>query len=135
MKFHTIENQLNIEDYQKLRIECGLSKKSKEAAEIGLMHSLYTVAIANHEGVIAMGRLIGDGGTACQVVDICVLPDFQRQGLGKTIMSHIMKYAEQHLPKTCYLSLIADGDARFLYEKYGFKDTMPESIGMYYEIK
>jgi hypothetical protein len=35
-------------------------------------------------------------------------------------------------PATAYVSLIADGPARFLYEKYGFADTAAhDSIGMY----
>ncbi|MFF5363739.1 hypothetical protein ACFY4I_30840 [Streptomyces scabiei] len=35
-------------------------------------------------------------------------------------------------PTTAYVSLIADGPARFLYEKFGFADTAThDSIGMY----
>lgn len=80
---------------------------------------------------IGMGRVIGDGGCFCQVVDICVLPEFQGKGMGKLIMENINRFIENNLPKSCYISLIADGDASFLYEKYGFRDTLPESRGMY----
>ncbi len=135
MKYHMMENKLSPSIYRAMRIACGLSPKSHEAAEIGLRNSLYTVSIENHETTIAMGRVIGDGGTACQVVDICVLPHLQGQGLGKEIMSHIMKFINTQLPSTCYVSLIADGNAKYLYEKFGFKDTMPDSTGMYLEIE
>jgi len=77
-----------------------------------------------------MGRIIGDGGCFCQVVDICVLPENQGQGIGKVIMQQISNFIKTQLPKSCYVSLLADGDASHLYEKFGFKDTLPYSRGM-----
>ncbi|RZA16983.1 MAG: N-acetyltransferase, partial [Proteobacteria bacterium] len=35
-----------------------------------------------------------------------------------------------HAPASAYVSLIADGDAKHLYAKYGFQPVMPASIGM-----
>jgi hypothetical protein len=34
-------------------------------------------------------------------------------------------------PKGAYVSLIADGDAQFLYEKFGFRPTAPAAVGMF----
>ena len=82
--------------------------------------------------VVGMGRVIGDGGCFCQVVDICVIPGRQGKGLGKLIMKNITEFIKTSLPKSCYTSLIADGDAFYLYEKFGFQDTLPESKGMYF---
>jgi len=134
MKYHVLEQPIPIEAYRALRAASGLSAKSVAAAEAGLKNTLYSVMVKNHETVIGMGRLVGDGGTACQVVDICVLPENQNQGVGKMILSHIMHYVDHHLPDTCYVSLIADGDAKYLYEKFGFQLTAPASSGMYYEV-
>jgi ribosomal protein S18 acetylase RimI-like enzyme len=79
-----------------------------------------------------MGRIIGDGGTAFQVVDICVHPAHQGRGLGRRIMAALTDELERRAPATAYVSLIADGPARFLYEKFGFADTAGHgSIGMY----
>lgn len=127
-----LEELIPVEVYQHIRAECGMSMKTQTAAEIGLKHSLYSVIIRHKESIIGMGRVIGDGGIACQVVDICVVPDYQGFGVGKMIMNCIMGFIEKNLPSSCYISLIADGDASFLYEKYGFKDTLPKSRGMYY---
>jgi GNAT superfamily N-acetyltransferase len=33
-----------------------------------------------------MGRVIGDGGTTFQIVDIAVDPDYQGQGYGRVIL-------------------------------------------------
>lgn len=129
-----IENNLPVETYRYLRVISGLSPKSVEASEIGLAHSLYTILLQKGEQAVGMGRLIGDGGCFCQVVDICVHPDEQGQGLGKRIMQALTTYIHKKLPATCYVSLIADGDASFLYEKFGFLDTLPASKGMYLKV-
>jgi len=81
-----------------------------------------------------MGRIIGDGGCFCQVVDICVLPAYQGQSIGKMIMQNIADFIYTQLPPTCYVSLLADGEAYRLYAQYGFKETYPESRGMYLRV-
>jgi ribosomal protein S18 acetylase RimI-like enzyme len=126
-----IEQKIPIELYQTMRVKCGLSAKTDQACEIGLDNSLYSIMLKEGEHVIGMRRVIGDGGCFCQVVDICVIPEKQGKGMGKLIMENIANYIKTKLPKSCYISLIADGSASFLYEKFGFKDTMPESKGMY----
>ncbi|MGH1365875.1 MAG: GNAT family N-acetyltransferase [Calditrichia bacterium] len=120
--------------YQSLRKACGLSSKSGLAAKTGLANSLASVLVKNEEDEpIGMGRVIGDGGCFCQIVDICVLPELQGKGIGKLIMEKLMEFIST-LPDTCYVSLIADGNANRLYEKYGFQDTLPESRGMYFKV-
>lgn len=122
--------------YRELRIQTGLSEKSIKATEIGLNNTLHSVLVKNENNeCIGMGRVVGDGGCFCQVVDICVLPAWQGKGIGKLIMEDIMNFIENELPETCYISLLADGDASKLYEKYGFKDTLPKSKGMFIKNK
>ncbi|WP_345774621.1 GNAT family N-acetyltransferase [Devosia sp. SD17-2] len=79
---------------------------------------------------IGMGRIIGDGGTAFQIVDIALEPEHHGKGLGKAIMSALAERLRTHAPEGAYVSLIADGDTRHLYAKYGFDPAMPASIGM-----
>ena len=122
---------LEVQEYRELREKCGLSGKTKEAAEIGLKNSIYQVKITNGSGTIGMGRIVGDGGCSSQIVDICVDPEFQGRGLGKALVKNIMEFVNSELPESCYVSLIADGPAAKLYEKFGFKETMPESRGMF----
>lgn len=128
-----VENDLSVEEYRMLRKICGLSEKTIEAAVKGLNNSLYAVKLLHEGKTIGMGRMIGDGGAFCQVVDICVLPEFQGQGMGKMIMDKLMEFAET-LPSSCYISLIADGDAHKLYRKFGFEDVYPISRGMGFRI-
>ncbi|GAK02103.1 AttT protein [Geomicrobium sp. JCM 19037] len=119
------------EQYNELRLDGGLSGKSIEAAEIGLENSQFVVCLYDHESLIGMGRVIGDGATFFQVVDIVVKPTHQGQGLAKVIMTEITNYLDAHTYPGSYVSLIADGRASDLYEQYGFQFTAPRSQGMY----
>ncbi len=117
-------------EYLRLRSVAGLSAFSEEAAGKGLAGTLYSVVIEHEGAAIGMGRLIGDGGCFVQVVDIAVDPRHQGQGLGNAIMSALTGFITDNLPPSTYVSLIADVPANRLYEKFGFKDTAPRSVGM-----
>ncbi|MFG2814853.1 GNAT family N-acetyltransferase [Streptomyces sp. NPDC048410] len=121
----------SVETYLRLRAESGLSAKTPEAARIGLPNSWHAVTVFREGRPVGMGRVIGDGGCFFQIVDICVLPEHQGQGLGKRIMAELVEELERRAPQGTYASLIADGDARFLYEKFGFEPTAPASVGMH----
>ncbi|WP_199549841.1 GNAT family N-acetyltransferase [Streptomyces sp. N35] len=120
----------SVDDYRRLRTGAGLSAKSAEAATIGLAHTWYGVTVLHEGAAIGTGRVIGDGGCHFQIVDICVLPEHQGRGLGRRIMEALVGELERRAPATAYVSLIADGDAQYLYRKFGFADTAPASIGM-----
>ncbi len=96
------------EDYCALRINAGMSPKTREAAEKGLPNALFTVTLYDKDRLIGMGRVIGDGGTVFQIVDIAVLKSYQGQGYGSQIMEHIMKYIKNVAVESTYVSLIAD---------------------------
>jgi hypothetical protein len=46
------------------------------------------------------------------------------------IMAEVMRYIEENVPESGYVSLIADGKAQDLYSQFGFVHTMPDSVGM-----
>lgn len=119
-----------IEDYLRLRVAAGLSPKTREQAEKGLPNSWFGVSVVQSGATIGMGRVIGDGGTAFQIVDIALEPAHHGKGLGKAIMQALMDRLNAEAPQGAYVSLIADGDAKHLYAKYGFEPVMPASIGM-----
>lgn len=124
--------------YLHLRSSTGIGAKTAEAVTIGLAHGLFSIQVMTSSGadntssnnVIGMGRIIGDGGCFFQVVDICVLPQYQGKGVGKMIMGEIKKWLDGNVPKSAYVSLFADGEAKRLYRHYGFEETSPGSIGM-----
>ncbi len=117
-------------DYLRLRVAAGLSAKTAEQAAKGLPNTWFGVTLLHGGNAVGMGRIIGDGGTAFQIVDIALEPEHHGKGLGKAIMSALMDHLNSHAPEGAYVSLIADGHAKHLYAKYGFEPVMPHSIGM-----
>lgn len=124
-----------IEEYQNLRVICGLSPRTSEAASQGLPNSLFSITIRRQNILVGMGRIVGDGGCNLEVVDIAVHPEYQRRGIGQRIMSKIMAFIENNAPVSAYVSLIADDHSPALYSKYGFEVTTPRSVGMALKVR
>ena len=119
-----------VTEYCALRQSAGLSSRDPAAARKGLPNTLFAATIRDGENLIAMGRVVGDGGCNFEIVDVAVSPQFQRRGLGTRIMAALMSYIETNAPPSAYVSLIADDHSPAQYRKFGFKPTTPRSIGM-----
>ncbi|KAL9096114.1 MAG: hypothetical protein Q9165_001637 [Trypethelium subeluteriae] len=123
--------------YMHLRSVTGMSPRSHDGAVVGLPNSLYAVQIQHipSSAIVGMGRIIGDDGLFYQIVDIAVDPGHQWRGLGKAIMGELMRWIEAKGKDGGYVSLMADGEAKRLYKIFGFEETAPVSVGMYYRVK
>ncbi|KAF1804300.1 acyl-CoA N-acyltransferase [Mucor lusitanicus] len=134
MGYTVLEEPPSAKVHCDIRKRAGLTPKSIEVAEKALPLTLYGVSIIHDEdqSVVGMGRLIGDGHLFLQVVDIGVLPEHQKKGLGKLIMKALVDWIDKNTTRDCYVSLLADGDAHLLYQKFGFVPSMPKSQGMIY---
>ncbi len=130
MTYTTLHATPDAATYQHLRVAAGLSAKSAEAAARGLPNTLFAVQVLHGGAPVGMGRVIGDGGTAFQVVDIAVLPAHQGKGLGKRIMEEIAGWLGTHVPPGGYVSLLADVPADALYAQFGFVPTAPRTVGL-----
>ncbi|KAK3372115.1 putative GNAT family acetyltransferase [Podospora didyma] len=80
---------------------------------------------------VAMGRIIGDGGWYYHIVDMAVLPEHQRKGLGDAVLKHLLAYIQANSAEGLpYVNLFADPPGRKLYERNGFVDALPGQLGM-----
>lgn len=123
-----------VDDYRRLRREAGLSSRTAVAASRGLANTLYGVSLLHSGEVVGMGRIIGDGGCFYTIVDIAVVPRWQKRGLGKRILDALHRWLQTNAEPSAYVNLVADGDARHLYRKYGFFESAPHSINMAYSV-
>ena len=127
-----VERFPDVTNYCRLRVEAGMAPKSPEAACRGLPNTLYGVSLLRDGEIVGMGRIIGDNGTVFTVADIAVVPSLQGRGLGRRILVALDAWLRANAPESAYVTLVADGDAKFLYAKFGFAVTTPESIYMEY---
>lgn len=126
----------SVSDYIDIRLHAGLSRKSPQAAEIGLRNGLFSVVVYAGTVPVGIGRVIGDGGCFFEIVDIAVLPEHQKKGLGHLIMQTLMDYIHANALPTAYVSLMADHGTPKFYERYGFEASLlPKKAGMALRIK
>ena len=129
-------NKLSIDDYKNLRKITGWKELSNRQVEIGLQNSVFTVVAIIDKKPIGMARIVGDGGYFFLIVDVVVLPQWQKKGIGKELMKQIMVYIEQNTQEkeTVFISLVAAPQRETFYEQFGFKlcpDSDLMGAGMY----
>lgn len=120
------------QDYCELRQIAGLSSKTMvqaTAATTGSWSACHVVAdLANVP--VAMGRVIGDGGWYFHIADMATHPDHQRRGLGAAVLEWLLQSIRDAVDEEPYVTLMADPPGRALYERFGFEETAPDSVGM-----
>lgn len=125
----------SVTDYIDIRCQAGLSKKSEQAAQLGLPNSIFSVVVYSNDCPIGIGRVIGDGGCFFEITDIAVVPEHQEKGVGVMIMEALVAYLKKNAPPTAYVSLMADHGTPHFYERFGFiLSELPKSAGMYMRI-
>ena len=109
----------------------GLSPVVEDQA-IGAVRGGWTAVhvVAPDGATVGMGRVIGDGGWYFHIVDMAVLPDHQRRGLGDAILRSLLERIRADAPRGAYVNLLADPPGRSLYARHGFAETAPSSVGM-----
>jgi ribosomal protein S18 acetylase RimI-like enzyme len=95
--YRLINGPPSVSDYLSLRLRSGLSPKTEAQAVPALKGGwcAYHVVHEQSGATVGMGRVISDGGWYFHVVDIAVLPEHQRKGLGDAIMTAIMNRIHQ----------------------------------------
>ena len=130
--YRLVDGPPSVAAYLELRARAGLSPKRDDQAAASLpgswaaCHVLYD----GDDHAVAMGRLIGDGGWYFHVIDMAVLPEHQRRGLGTAVLDHLLAEVRRRAPRGAYVNLLADPPGRPLYARHGFAETAPDAIGM-----
>lgn len=134
--YRMVEGEPAVDDYLELRSLSGLSTRRRDqvVAAIGgawaAVHVVHEGGPPGSERAVAMGRVIGDGGWCFHVVDMAVLPEHQRRGLGDSVLSSLLEKIRHRAPPGAFVTLLGDPPGLKLYERHGFLPTAPHSIGM-----
>lgn len=126
-----VDNELNTEDFVRLRVEAGFMKTPLPQAECALKNGLFAVTAIHDGKVIGMGRLVGDGAMYWYLQEIVVSPEYQGLGIGTRIVNRLINHVkESALPgsKVTVGLMAAEGKERF-YEKLGFYGRPNDNCG------
>ena len=88
----TKETSVSIDDVLHLYQAVGWTNYTNQPQMLAqaLSHSLATYLARDGEEVVGLVRLIGDGFSSVFVQDLIVLPTYQRQGIGSTLMKQAL---------------------------------------------
>lgn len=129
--YRLVEGAPGIEEYLQLRLRAGLSPKRPDQAAAAIGGAWAAAHVVSESGcAVGMGRVLGDGGWYFHVLDMAVLPEHQRRGLGDAILTSLLDRIRRDAPPGAYVCLMADPPGQSLYQGHGFRPTAPGSVGM-----
>ena len=121
MHYRIVEDSDSIrtEDIARLlKMTYWADKRSPETIEKAVNHSsCYGVYAGDPEKLVGFARVISDYATAYYLCDVIIDPEYQHQGFGTALVSHIVNAPE-------YAGLrgfLITRDAHALYRKFGFE--------------
>jgi len=100
--------------------------RSFETVKRSIENSICFGVYNNSDKLVGFARVLTDYAVFAYIMDVFILEDYRRQGLGKQLMSEIMQLSDLH---GLQRFMLATNDAHELYEKYGFRQTViPDKI-------
>ena len=79
--------------------------------------------------IVGMARVVGDGGLVYYIQDMIVKPEYQRQGIGKSLMNKVLEYFRVHASNNSIIGLMSARGKEQFYERYGFINRPNERYG------
>ena len=86
------ETSVSIDDVLHLYQAVGWTNYTNQPQMLAqaLSHSLATYLARDGEKIVGLARLVGDGFSSVFVQDLIVLPSYQRQGIGSSMMKQAL---------------------------------------------
>ncbi|WLV77117.1 GNAT family N-acetyltransferase [Lacticaseibacillus parahuelsenbergensis] len=96
-----------------------------------LAQSLKVLGAFDGDRLVGLIRAVGDGETILFIQDLLVLPNYQRQGIGRQLVKALV----DHYPEVRQRVLLTDDqpDTRAFYEKIGFVSSDHFGVVAFYQ--
>lgn len=124
-------NQISVSDYNLLRKAVDWSEIEGRQAKAGIENSAFLISAVQNNKTIGLARVVSDGGYIAIVVDVIVLPEYQGNGIGKTMMQKVMEHLHNSLQEgqRMFVNLMAAKDMETFYTQFGFETRPNEKSG------
>lgn len=134
---YIIKKEINVEDFLRLREELGWKNLSKKQLAKAISGSMINLSIFHDNECVGIGRVVGDNALKGMLTDIMVSKKYQKQGIGKLIVTTLIYDIEKILEEGEQFQLEAsptEGNRDF-YIKCGMKYKPENQDGVYLWIK
>lgn len=101
---------------------------TKGALEISIKNTWFWICAYHKDSLVGIGRLISDGALYAFVCDMIVMPEYQNQGIGSSILRRFKEKCVENEIRRVWL--FAGPDKASFYEKYGFEIRPQNMPGM-----
>ena len=124
-------NQISVEEYNFLRKSVGWAEAEKVQAQTGLNNSAFVISALVDDKTVGVTRVVSDGGYIAIIVDVIVLPEYQGNRIGKTMMQKVMEFIKNNIREGqfVFVNLMAAKDRESFYSQFGFEVRPNEKIG------
>ena len=125
------ENSLPLDDFIRLKLQAFGGTCPRNTALASLKGSIYVLHAEIAGEIIAMSRVVGDGGFVHYIADVIVVPEHQGKGLGREIMNRTLHYIRHKMENgdRTTVCLFAAKSKEGFYEKFGFAARPDETLG------
>ena len=117
-----IHDDINVDEYNKLRVEAGWEIKNPLIVEKAIRNSTIIKKATYDSKTVGMARAIGDG-MSYLLVDVVVSSKYQKQGIGKKLVNSIIDAIKNETMAGEYstINLISIRGMEKFYESCGFE--------------
>ena len=133
--FNVEIRKLKVEEYQTLRKTTGWDMLEDKVVSASLENDLFSLCVYDHEKLIGMGRVVGDGFIYFYIQDIVVTPEYKGRGVGKLIMENVEEYLSKTANNNSFIGLMAAEGVKEFYYKFGYKERPDSRPGMFKVVK
>ena len=116
-------NELTVKEYCALRQAVNWQPLAEDQAQSGLDNSDFLIACRDGGNIVGCARIFWDKGYIAYLADVMVRPEYQKQGIGKRLVSECIAYIDRQLKDGWRIKIVivsAKGKEAF-YEKFGFE--------------
>jgi GNAT superfamily N-acetyltransferase len=124
-------DKISAEDYNFLRKSVEWPELGSKQAQTGIRNSTFIIAAIVDNKTVGVTRVVSDGGYIAIIVDVIVLPDFQGNGIGKTMMEKAMDHIKSNINEGdfVFVNVMAARDKESFYSQFGFETRPNEKVG------
>jgi GNAT superfamily N-acetyltransferase len=125
-----VERLATPEEYARLIAAVGFRPRRREAIELALQHSWFSVCAESAGEAIGMGRVIGDGGLHLYLTDVVVYPAHQGYGVGTAIVAALTAWVDAAPFPNTVVGLFPTPGLVSFYQRHGYKPQPNDSPAM-----
>ena len=107
-----------------LKMTYWANNRTIEQIEESLANSFCYGMFLDDDRLVGFARVISDLATTYYLCDVIIDPEYQHQGLGKALVSHIISLPQYRKLR----GILLTKDAHGLYEKFGFETVKDRAM-------